>query len=220
VVRHFTKLKCRLMPYLWAAALEAHREGVPMMRAMIMEFPDDPACDTLDRQYMMGGSLLIAPVFSEDGRIDYYLPNGRWTHLLSGEVQEGGRWYRAVHDFLSLPLFVRAGSVIGWGAVDSRPDFEFADGVTFRVYELADGGEAVCTVGTLSGADAIKLTVRRAGMKISASVEGEASGPWRLQLIGVEKVKFPAGTRSLADSMGVIIEPAAEERELHLQLEG
>ncbi len=51
VLRLFTKLKCRLMPYLWGAALEAHREGVPTMRAMLIEFPNDPACDTLDRQY-------------------------------------------------------------------------------------------------------------------------------------------------------------------------
>src|SRR5947209_6458140 len=51
VLRFFTKLKCRLMPYLYAQAIATHRTGVPIMRAMILEFPDDPACDTLDRQY-------------------------------------------------------------------------------------------------------------------------------------------------------------------------
>jgi len=98
VLRLFTKLKCRLMPYLWSAALEAHREGVPMLRAMLLEFPDDPACDTLDRQYLLGRSLLVAPVFTEDGTVDYYLPAGRWTNLLTGQVQEG--WRREQHDFL------------------------------------------------------------------------------------------------------------------------
>ena len=48
------RLKCRLMPYLYAAAVEAHEHGTPMMRPMMLEFPDDPACDTLDRQYMTG----------------------------------------------------------------------------------------------------------------------------------------------------------------------
>jgi alpha-D-xyloside xylohydrolase len=82
------------MPYLWQVALEAHREGVPVMRAMLLEFPGDPACETLDRQYLLGGSLLVAPVFSEDGIVDYYLPAGRWTNLLTGKVQEGPGWCR------------------------------------------------------------------------------------------------------------------------------
>ena len=142
VVRYFTKLKCRLMPYLWAEALAAHREGVPVMRAMLLEFPQDPACDTLDRQYLLGGSLLVAPIFTEDGTVDYYLPEGRWTHLLSGEVRAGGRWHRAQHDFLSLPLFVRPGTVLPLGAVDDRPDYDYASGALFRVFELADGAAA------------------------------------------------------------------------------
>ena len=59
-----------------------------MLRAMLLEFPDDPTCATLDRQYMLGDSLLVAPVFSADGWVEYYVPEGRWTHYLSGEVVE------------------------------------------------------------------------------------------------------------------------------------
>ena len=59
VLRFFTKLKCRLMPYVFAAACEASQRGIPVMRAMILEFPDDPGCDHLDRQYMLGESLLL-----------------------------------------------------------------------------------------------------------------------------------------------------------------
>jgi alpha-D-xyloside xylohydrolase len=91
VLRFFTKLKCRLMPYLYAAAVVAHETGVPVMRAMPLEYPDDPACDTLKRQYMLGERLLVVPVFSPDGMVDYYLPAGRWTNFLNGEVVEGGR---------------------------------------------------------------------------------------------------------------------------------
>ncbi len=76
VLAHFTRLKCRLMPYLYAAALEAHHAGIPMMRAMLLEFPLDPGCEFLDRQYMLGDSLLVAPVFSFDGEVAYYLPAG------------------------------------------------------------------------------------------------------------------------------------------------
>src|SRR5690606_30447311 len=84
VLRLFTKLKCRLMPYLYTTASEAASKGIPMMRAMLLEFPDDPACEYLDRQYMLGESLLVAPVFREDGQVSFYLPAGTWTHLLTG----------------------------------------------------------------------------------------------------------------------------------------
>lgn len=185
VLRFFTKLKCRLMPYLYAAAVEAHREGTPMMRAMHLEFPGDPACDTLDRQYMLGGSLLVAPVFSEDGWVDYYLPEGRWTHLLTGEVQEGGRWRRAQYGFLSLAVFVRPGTVLAIGANDAQPNYEYADSVTFRVYELADGAEAVCAVPDQKGAGRLAVTVRRKGETYDATVAGDSIPKWSLELAAV-----------------------------------
>jgi alpha-D-xyloside xylohydrolase len=220
VVRFFTKLKCRLMPYLWAAAVESHREGVPMMRAMVLEFPDDPACDVLDRQYMLGASLLVAPVFSEDGSVDYYLPAGRWTHLLSGVVQEGGRWYRTVHDFLSLPLFVREGTVIAWGAVDQRPDYAWANDVVFRVYELADGAEAVCRIPGPSGAEDGLITVKRTGRKITARWSGHRAASWKLQCVGLRSVKGAAGASVTADDFGVIAAPAEGGRELQIEMLG
>ena len=79
VTRHFTQLKCRLMPYLYDTAMQATEQGLPSMRAMLLEFPDDPAAEMLDRQYMLGDSLLVAPVFSEEGEASYYLPEGKWT---------------------------------------------------------------------------------------------------------------------------------------------
>ena len=77
------------MPYLYGKAVEAHEHGMPMMRPMMLEFPDDPACDMLDRQYMLGDSLLVAPVFRKDGEVQYYLPDGTWTSLLDGGKVEG-----------------------------------------------------------------------------------------------------------------------------------
>ena len=102
-LRFFTNLKCRLMPYLFAHAVEAHHAGVPIMRAMLLEFPDDPACAYLDRQYLLGDALLVAPVFAANGVVDYYVPAGRWTKFFTGETVNGPRWVRETHDFLSVP---------------------------------------------------------------------------------------------------------------------
>ena len=78
---------------------------------------------------MLGDSMLVAPVFSENGDVQYYLPEGRWTHLLTGETVQGGSWRKETYDFFSLPLFVRQNSILALGANDQRPDYDFADGV-------------------------------------------------------------------------------------------
>src|SRR5512140_800616 len=129
VLRFFARLKCRLMPYLWDAAAVAASTGLPVMRAMVLEFPGDPACRKLDAQYLLGDALLCAPVFRDDGAVELYLPPGRWTHLLTGEEVAGGAWRRERHGVLSLPLYVRPGTLLPMGAVEERPDYEHADGL-------------------------------------------------------------------------------------------
>lgn len=71
VVREFTKFKLELMPYVYQLGLQPHANGTPVMRSMFVEFPDDPACRTLDRQYMFGPSMLVAPVFTYSGEVSY-----------------------------------------------------------------------------------------------------------------------------------------------------
>ena len=159
VVRKFTRLKCRLMPYLYGVAVEAHEHGTPMMRPMMLEFPDDPACDTLDRQYMMGESLLVAPVFHADSHVDYYLPDGLWTSLLDGRKVQGGHWQKETHDFLSLPLMVRPGTVLPMGKHDDRPDYDYTDGLELHVYQLAEGQTVTVKIPDLKGQLAATYTV-------------------------------------------------------------
>jgi alpha-D-xyloside xylohydrolase len=218
VLRQFTKLKCRLMPYLWEAALQAHREGIPMMRAMLIEFSDDRACDSLDRQYMLGGSLLVAPVFTEEGTVDYYLPAGRWTNLLSGQVLEGPAWHHEKHGFLSLPLMVRPGTILPLGRVDERPDYDYADGVTFRVYELSDGTELTCVVSTPQGAEAVRISVQRTGQRVTARLSGDASFRWQLQCAGATTATASGDTRTSLDPFGIILQPADGSRQIEFEL--
>ncbi|MBO0512028.1 alpha-xylosidase, partial [Streptomyces beijiangensis] len=152
VARQFTLLKHRLMPYLYGVAVEAHLTGVPMMRPMLLEFPGDPAARTLDRQYMLGPDLLVAPVFTADGEVEYYIPEGVWTHLLTGEKVTGPVWRRETHGFDSLPLYVRPGAALPWGADDQRPDGEWLEGLTLRVFELGEAAEVEVNVPDLTGA--------------------------------------------------------------------
>ncbi len=107
VTRKFAKLKQELLPYLHATAQEVHDTGTPMMRAMLVEFPEDRTCWFLDQQYMFGPDLLVAPVFSAEDEIEFYLPAGTWTNYFTGQQVTGGSWRRERHGFDSLPLYVR-----------------------------------------------------------------------------------------------------------------
>jgi alpha-D-xyloside xylohydrolase len=199
VLRRFTKLKCRLMPYLYATAVEATQTGTPSMRAMVLEFPEDPGCEPLDRQYMLGSSLLVAPVFREDGRVSVYLPKGRWTHLLSGETVEGPGWRAETHDVFSLPVYVRPNTLLAWGATDDRPDYDHADGVVLALYELADGASATATVHAADGTETLRVTATRTGNRIKAKAD-RANRPWSLRLQGLHMVKTTAGATAQTDT--------------------
>ncbi|MNW51592.1 Alpha-xylosidase [compost metagenome] len=184
VTRFFTKLKSKLMPYLFDTAVYASEEGVPSMRSMLLEFPNDPASETLDRQYMLGDALLVAPVFSEDGEVSYYLPEGTWTHLLNGETVEGGKWRKETYDFMSLPLFVRQNSILALGANDLRPDYDFADGVDLGLYRLQQGVQVTRTVRNVKGETDLAVAVVREGSKVSLKAEG-AGKAFKVSLHGM-----------------------------------
>ncbi|OBZ75677.1 Alpha-xylosidase [Grifola frondosa] len=139
----FLDMKHRLMPYLYNLALEAHAKGHPLQRAMFLEFPTDPTAHHLDRQFMLGPALLVAPVFVPTGEpSEYYLPAGRWTSLFHpGRTRVGPVWVREVVPLDEIPVWVRAGSVLCLGPASmGRPDYEFALDVEMRVYELEEGG--------------------------------------------------------------------------------
>jgi alpha-D-xyloside xylohydrolase len=114
VLRFFNHLKTHLMPYLLDAAHEAHEHGWPMLRAMLFEFPDDLTCRYVDTQYMLGSALLVAPIFSPSGEVSYYVPEGEWRNLLTGEIIRGPGWRREKHSYFSLPLWVHSARSARW----------------------------------------------------------------------------------------------------------
>lgn len=109
VTRTFVNLKKKLHPYLVATMREVTAHGLPMMRPMLLEFPEDPTAWFLDQQYMLGPDLLVAPVLSASGEVTFYLPDGKWRNYFTNEIVEGGRWFTETHGFTTLPLFARGG---------------------------------------------------------------------------------------------------------------
>ena len=205
VLRFFTKLKCSLMPYIFAAACQAAQEGIPVMRAMMLEFKD-PACDYLDRQYMLGDSLLVAPIFNENNNASYYLPEGNWINFITGEAIKGGCWRSENHSYRSLPLMVRPNSIIAVGKEDSKPDYDYADGVTLQIFDIQDGCNASATVYNVNGQPGLVSNLSRKGSNVTLSVTG-AEKPWSMLIRGELHISDISGASVENCPMGIRIKP-------------
>ena len=107
VARTFAALRRSLRPYLLDCAQEAAATGVPVLRPLAMEFPDDRGAAEVDTEYLLGPALLVCPVLEPGGRVELYLPPGGWTDHFSGERAEGPGWVRREVPLAHLPLYVR-----------------------------------------------------------------------------------------------------------------
>lgn len=112
ITRKFAKVRYALMPYIYSEAFKCTRTGLPMMRALVLEFQDDPAVYQIDDQYMFGDSILVAPVLSEGGTRKVYLPEGEWYDYWTKEKYSGRQWVELAVPLHTMPLFVKGGSII------------------------------------------------------------------------------------------------------------
>ncbi len=183
VVRFFTRLKAKLMPYLWRTAVIAHQEGIPVMRAMVLEFIEDKMCQYLDKQYMLGTSLLAAPIFNEEGIGEYYLPGeGYWTDFFTGERKAGGKWYTGKYGYCEIPLYVRPNTILPIGVREDDPDYDYAEQVTLRIYELTE--EASIVVFNRNEEAEVKIYAKHREHEIEIQVE--TSKRFTIELIHVQ----------------------------------
>lgn len=173
VVRFFALLKASLMPYLYRNAIDTADTGVPMMRSMVLEFTSDRNCSYLDKQYMFGDSLLVAPIFNDKSLAEYYLPAGRWTNYFTGEEKNGGSWYSETCPYLQIPLFVRENSIIAVNDSGKTADYDYADHVTLKVYALTDGIEASTVVYSMKSKVDLTATAIKHGKTIKICLNGK-----------------------------------------------
>ncbi|GAB1524938.1 hypothetical protein RhiTH_008094 [Rhizoctonia solani] len=187
VLAKFLDAKHRLMPYLYAAAIEAHETGHPVQRATFLEFPNDRTSYFLDAQYFLGHSLLVIPVFAPDTEeIEFYVPTGRWTPLFgSTKVITGPAWVRAKVPYDEIPVLVRQGTILALGKPDlKRANYQLNKELEIRVYELADGetSEAIIPTGKRTEKGAT-IQATRSGKDVKISViSGSLTGAWNAVL--------------------------------------
>ncbi|MFC5465192.1 alpha-xylosidase [Lederbergia graminis] len=219
VTKYFTNLKCQLMPYIFNAANESAEVGLPMMRAMLLEFPDDPAVETLDRQYMFGDSLLVAPILNDEGKGSFYLPKGKWTHLLSNKQVDGGTWMLEEYDYYSLPIYVRPNSIIALGGVDTQPDYDYAYGVELHLFELESGKTAKATVRNRKSEVDLEVSASCMGNLITVTTAMDTSKNWSFVLRGIHECKEVTGGTVESTDVGMKVTPDYSTEEIRIVLD-
>lgn len=163
VLRFFTKLKGRLMPYLYAQAVKTSITGIPMMRPMIMDFTEDKACRYLDQQYMLGDDLLCAPVFNEEGTVEFYLPAGIWYDIITGKSFEGGRYHKVRCSYMEMPILAKNNSIIAMGDFKGNFEYDYIENTNFIIFGLADGRSADADIYDINAKLVLHLTAKRKG---------------------------------------------------------
>ncbi|NWF79530.1 MAG: DUF4968 domain-containing protein [Chloroflexi bacterium] len=192
IIRRYLELRYRLLPYLYSEAVRCGATSLPLCRALVLDFPDDPTCATIEDQYLFGEQFLVAPLLAAGTERTLYLPPGRWVDYWSKAVLEGGRWLRVAAPLDTLPLFVRAGAIIPYGPLVQYVDERPLDPLSVEIYlPAAQGSFLVHDQGDRS----IAISYRRTGEHLTVEigscpgavlllVYGEGATPLRAELDG------------------------------------
>ena len=191
VVRFFTRLKARLMPYLYKTSVDTSRSGIPTMRSMVLEYTGDKTCHYVDKQYMLGDALLVAPIFNDQGIAEYYLPEGLWTDFFTGEEKKGPGWISEKHGYLSIPLMVRENSIVCLGSTEGRPDYDYGDHAELCLYSLKDGEEASTVIYGMDQKEELIMTASRKGNQIHIIIRTNKS--YAVRLINLVAISVSQG---------------------------
>jgi len=167
IFRDYVRLRYRLLPYIYTYASLAAETSLPIMRAMVLEFPDDPNTQTMDLEYMFGAELMVAPIYNESSRRPVYFPAGRWVDFWTHEVIQGPQTRFVQPPLEVLPLYVRVNSLI--------PTIEPPDHVTEAAFDLVTFDAYLIESGSFELRDtdgATRISTSLKGTHLDINVEG------------------------------------------------
>ncbi|MCX6136981.1 MAG: DUF4968 domain-containing protein [Ignavibacteriales bacterium] len=201
--RKSIELRYRLLPYLYSQFEDASVTGVPIMRPLMLEYPSDTTTYALDSEFMIGGSLLVAPVVVEGATSrPVYLPEGDWYDFWTKKKIIGGRWLAADAPIDRLPLYVKSGSVIPMQPVVQYTDQEPANPLLFELYS------ADKALGTLYEDDGISFDYQQEGVRRVDVACRRTSRGWQIKQSAAFGRYIPAERSVVFTLCGVAKKPA------------
>lgn len=202
-IRQAIDLRYRLIPFFYSLAHRTFETGIPLMRPLVMEFPGDPQTANLSNEWMMGSSLLAAPVLQPGGKRPVYLPPGRWYAFQTSHSLSGNRTLEVTAGLDDIPIYVRAGSILPLGPLIQHTSQLPGGPLELQIYP---GGNAAFTLveddghttGYLNGQ--VRRTTFRwddAAGRLSWNREGAYAGPDVFRRL--RAVRFDPGGRLQAE---------------------
>ncbi|MGY1670853.1 glycoside hydrolase family 31 protein [Geodermatophilus sp. SYSU D00710] len=180
VVRRFVELRYRLLPYLWTESVAAGRTSLPVVRPLLLEFPEDPVCADVDDQYLLGDRLLVAPVLEQGARSRrVYLPPGTWVDPATGEATSGGGFRTVDAPLDVVPMWLRGDTVLPLGPVRQHVDEPVDGPLTLLLAAPSAGGEY--EVDTGAGRTVVRHRADGDGVEVTV---GPVEGPVELTVLG------------------------------------
>ena len=131
ICKNYIQLRYKLIPYIYGSAIECVEKSVPMSRALVIEYQNDPTVWNIGNEFLFGNSLLVAPITDESNKRAIYLPEGIWTDWWTKERKRGKQWINVNVDIDKLPLYIREG-----GIVPMAPVMNYIDEVEIKEIDL------------------------------------------------------------------------------------
>lgn len=220
IFRQYAELRYRLLPYIYSEAVVCGQTSLPLVRALVVEYQDDPTTHTIDDQYLFGRSLLVAPIMDTDARRWVYLPRGTWFDYWTKAVVPGGQWIEVTATLQVVPLYVRGGALLPYGPVVQHTGEQRYDPLTVEIY-APETSEAY----TIYDEDrsTIPLRYERAGEYLHVTL-GAAPGQVELVLYGVRSRAawldgVPLDLETLPEDVPLARFDGGAERRVTFQLE-
>ncbi len=146
ICRDYIQLRYQLLPYIYGSAFDCVEKSLPMTRALVIEFQDDPNVWNISNEFMFGDNLLVAPITDDTNTREIYFPKGVWTDWWNGERIKGGKWINVEVDIETLPLYIREGGIIPIGPVMNYVDEIETDEIELRIGKFEGDGKSTFMV--------------------------------------------------------------------------
>lgn len=173
--RKADNMRYKLMPYIYSQAKESSEQGIPMFRALFVEFPDDAGSWLIDNQYMFGSDMLVAPMFDNSGERDVYLPDGKWIDYQTGKVYDEG-WYTIKAGEIPIIALIKDGSIIPHIELAQSTKYMDWSKLKLKIYSTTGTAEGILFTPDSDKIESLrvqekKLSKNPYGRKVSFTVE-------------------------------------------------
>lgn len=196
IFRHWAEVRYQLLPYVWGESERLAPRGQPVMRPLVLDHTEDPSTYRVHDQFLLGRSLLVAPVVTPGTQRSVYLPAGRWVRWPDGEVLHGPRWHTVDASLEELPLFLADGAVVPRTTAVPQHTGEVDLGdLTVAVVPPSDGAAEHEVLDPATGEAVTVRVVRASSTRVTVELHG--TGRVTLEVLGDRVAAAHAGDRAL-----------------------